>query len=128
MKHYTNGSGSATRVITGVSLAHRSLTKEQRAVIAAEVLDGNLSFAPTQAQMAGSAGVCVGYVARARKLPAEKRAAILAGTARGLLAPPPKLLALPKPNGGNGISDEMLTELVRAAGTERVFQAIEREL
>jgi hypothetical protein len=85
---YTNGSGAATRipVITGASLVHRRLSPQQRAVVAAGILDGHYHYQPTQAGLAASIGVSVQYIIAARKLPPGKRALILQGYDVGLPA------------------------------------------
>jgi len=70
---------TTTQTITGASLAHRQLNKRQRAVLAADMLDGLVTFSPSQTQLANLLGVSIPYINVARKLSAGKRAAILKG-------------------------------------------------
>src|SRR6516225_4797651 len=103
----TNGNGHATSkfptygrsgaslipVLTGNRVAHSKLTKIQRAVLAAEVLDGRRLYEPTlrqrallhlrqqpsQRQLAMLFGIGVAHIRTAQTLTPETRAAILAG-------------------------------------------------
>ena len=87
MHSYTNGGPAAatllpptpTRTIVGAGLAHRHLDKRQRACLAADVIDGVVTFIPSQQQLAHIFGVSVPYIELARKLPIGKRTAILRG-------------------------------------------------
>ena len=87
-----------TQTITGASLAHRQLDKRQRAVLAADMLDGLVTFTPSAKQLADIFDVSVPYINVARKLSAGKRAAILKGwdpvSFADLMNPPPRQLSL----------------------------------
>ena len=72
MHPYTNGGPVAaiplsptTKVITGASLAHRQLSKAQRAVLAADVTDGWARYVPTHQQLAAAFGVSQTYRSQA---------------------------------------------------------------
>jgi hypothetical protein len=126
-----NGNVHATplRVERAAGLALRKLTKSQRAVRAANTYDGIAVVQPTRSQLALMFGVSHGYIDRARKLSPEKRQAVLAGRI-GLsrITPPTR-----RPKSGNGsaaINDDTLTDMVRAAGIEKVLAiaaTVERE-
>jgi hypothetical protein len=79
----TNATGAtipdARVVITGASLVHRQLDKRQLAVLAADILDGQLRFVPTQRQLAALLNVGVRYIQIAGTLSPGKRAAIFRG-------------------------------------------------
>ena len=66
-----------TRTIVGAGLANCHLDKRQRAVLAADVLDGMATVALSQKQLADIFDVSVPYINVARKLSPGKRAAIL---------------------------------------------------
>jgi hypothetical protein len=129
--HSTNGNGSAIarRVISGRGLAHRRLDKRQRAVLAADVVDGVVTVQLTARQVAQLLGVNVSYIALAQTFSPQKRAAILAGwdstSFTVLLNLPARQLALPMPAPApiNSIDDATLMAAVRAAGVERVLAA-----
>jgi hypothetical protein len=136
MHSYTSGGPQAatllppipTRTIGGASLAHRQLDKRQRAVLAADVLDGVAAFTPTQAQIALICGVSVSYIVAARKLSPGKRAAILRGwdptSFTDLLNPPRQLsLAGPVLPDIRVITDCDLEHVARVVGTERMLSA-----
>jgi hypothetical protein len=133
--HSHNGNGGAvilpppTRTIYGRSLAHRQLDKRERAILAADVIDGLARIVPTQAQVAAMFGVSVPYVQIARDLSPGKRAAILHGrdpTSFAKLARPSRQLTLPVVT---EIPNSVLENLIRSAGIERVLDvaaAVER--
>jgi hypothetical protein len=103
MSSYSNGHGTAIlppttqKVITGASIVHRQLDKRQRAILAADVLDGMVRLDPSQKQLAQIFGVSVVYVAIARKLSPGKRVAILRKwdptPFTELMNPPPRQLS-----------------------------------
>jgi hypothetical protein len=137
-KHTTNGNGSAIaprRVISGRGLAHRRLNARQRAVLAADVVDGIVAVQLSAKQVAQLLGVSAPYIALAQQFSPEKRAAILSGKDStsfvGLLNPPTPQLALSAPRLAitwNEANDDALLANVRAAGITRTWTAIERLL
>jgi hypothetical protein len=66
---YTNGSNSAIPLrVTGNYLAHRRLSKRQRAIIAASAMDGRTEFVEmTQTQIARHCGVSLAYARLLRR-------------------------------------------------------------
>jgi hypothetical protein len=134
----TNENNSAItprRVLSGRGLAHRHLNKRQRAVLAADVVDGVATVQLTAKQVAQLLGVSTVYIALAQQFTPEKRAAILNGkddtSFVALLNPPAPQLALPAPRLAitwDGASDDALLANVRAAGITRTWTAIERLL
>jgi hypothetical protein len=135
---YTNGNGAATippsttKVITGVSLVHRRLSKTQRAVLAANVTDGLVRYVPTNQQVAAAFGVSHTYVDIARGLSPERREAILAGhdsTSFAELMQPRQLQLKPLAPMCASITNIQLEHVIRLAGTDRVLEvaaAVER--
>ena len=133
--HATNGNAGAvtilppaTKVITGVSLVHRQLSKAQRAVLAADVIDGLARFVPTNQQVATAFGVSQTYIDIARKLTPGKREAILRGwdpTSFAELMHSPRQLSLAGPAipDMKVIPDIVLENLARAVGPERMLAA-----
>ena len=122
-----------TQTITGASLALRQLNKRQRAVLAANMLDGLVTFSPSQTQLANLLGVSIPYINVARKLSAGKRAAILKGwdpvSFADLMNPPPRQLSLLGPvipdirvTDATEITDGCLAELIRAVGIDRTLE------
>jgi hypothetical protein len=130
-----NGNGAAvailpptTKTITGASLVHRRLSKTQRAVLAADVIDGLARYVQTNQQVATAFGVSQTYIDIARKLPPGKREAILRGwdpTSFAELMHPPRQLSLAMPviPTVKVITDTDLENLVRCVGTERLINA-----
>jgi hypothetical protein len=127
--HSRNGNGSAvtilppTTTLVGRGLAHRHLDARQRACLAADVLDGTAMFTPSAKQIADILNVSAPYVRAARKLPSNKRAAILRGwdsaSFAGLVNPARQLqLKLPTPNCAS-ITNLQLEHVIRAVGVER---------
>jgi hypothetical protein len=124
-----NGNGSpkvsvARRVINGRGIALLRGNKRARAVLAAQIADGAAILQPSVAQLSRLFGVSVTYIDRARKLTPETREDILSGLetrqARAAFRPPAP------PAARTPVNDNVLDELVRALGPERVFAAIER--
>jgi hypothetical protein len=130
-----NGNGGAVvilpptpKVITGASLAQRQLSKRQRAVMAADAIDGVTSLTPTQAQIALICGVSLTYVLAARKLSPGERNAILQGydvpRFTELLAPSRQLsLVGPVIPDLKAIPDHVLQNIARSVGSERMLAA-----
>jgi hypothetical protein len=135
-KHTTNGNGSAIaprRVLSGRGLSHRHLNKRQRAVLAADVVDGIVTVQLSAKQVAQLLAVSVPYLALAQQFSPEKRAAIMSGkddtSFVALLNPPAPQLALSAPRLAitwDGASDDALLANVRAAGVSRTWTAIEK--
>jgi hypothetical protein len=108
-------------VITGASLAHRQLDKRQKAVLAAAMLDGMVTFAPSQKQLADLLNVSVTYIVAARKLSPGKRTAILKGwdsTSFADLVHSQQRV----PNCAS-ITNLQLEHVIRAVGVERALEA-----
>ena len=139
MSSYSNGHGTAIlppttqKVITGASIVHRQLDKRQRAILAADVLDGMVTFTPSAKQLADIFDVSTPYIAAARKLSPGKRAAILRDwdqtSFAGLMNPPPRQLSLAGPvipsmkvTDATEITDGCLAELIRAVGIDRTLE------
>jgi hypothetical protein len=126
-----NGNGGASnppptpKVLYGASLAHRHLNARQRAVLAADALDGLVRFAPTQNQVAAAFGVSVPYIMAARRLSPDQRATILQGSDSTsfaeLIQPRQRRLKLRLPN--FAITNDELVRAVRAVGVNRVLDA-----
>jgi hypothetical protein len=134
--HSTNGNGGAAtilpptinKVITGAGLANRRLDKRQRACLVADVIDGVVTFIPSQQQLAHIFGVSVPYIELARKLPIGKRTAILRGfdpVSFTDLMNPPRQLSLRGPviPDLKVIPDTVLENLARAVGVDRLLAA-----
>jgi hypothetical protein len=129
----TNGNGSAATilpptktVITGVSLVHRRLTKAQRAVLAANVIDGLARYVPTNQRVYADFGMSQPYVDIARRLTPQRREAILRGwdqTSFAELMNPPRQLSLAGPLTPNMkvVTDADLEQMIRAVGLERAL-------
>jgi hypothetical protein len=78
----SNGHGSARPVERGVSLAHRTkLTKSQRAVLVADILDGRRVYQPTRVDLATLVDVSVSMIAKAQRLSPAARQSIMKGFA-----------------------------------------------
>jgi hypothetical protein len=68
----------AIRIVEqGCSLPHRKLTPHQKAVTAANILDGYTFYQPTLKQLAQTLGVAPAYIRRAMTLSPEARRAVL---------------------------------------------------
>jgi hypothetical protein len=121
------GNGTATvilpptpKVITGASLAHRLLSKPQRAVIGANIADGWVRYSPSLKELAALLHVSQPYIDLARTFSPEKRDAILRGwdtQSFAVLLHRPRQLPLPI------ITDEMLESLAHTVGCERMLNA-----
>ena len=127
--HSKNGNGTIlpptpNKVITGVSLVHRKLSKTQVAVLAANVEDGLTRYVQTNAEVAASFGVSQTYIDKARRLTPEQREAILRGwDTRSLAELMPRRPALvPAPNCAS-LTNLQLEHVIRIVGIERVLEA-----
>jgi hypothetical protein len=133
MNSYSNGHGTVsilpptTKVITGASLVHRRLSKTQRAVIAADIIDGSVTFIPTKQQVATACGVSQPYVDAARKLAPGKGEAILRDwdptTIAELMPRPTRQLQLKLPAPNSTIPDRYLEMVIKAVGIDRALEA-----
>src|SRR5262249_36811538 len=103
------------RQITGRNIAHVVRNAQQRAVLGAELLQGEAVLVkPTLLQVAELVGVCPAYVRIAYRLnPAERFLVITSG--RSLLDPPP-----------NPVTDANLDRLARIDNGARLWAALER--
>jgi hypothetical protein len=131
MKYINGSNGSATllppiptQTIVGAGLANRHLDKRQRACLAANVFAGLVTFIPSQQQLAHIFCVSVPYIELARKLPIEKRTAILRGLdpVSFVELMPRRSAMLPAPNCAS-ITNSYLEMVIRAAGVERTLEA-----
>jgi hypothetical protein len=129
--HTTKLNGSATtprRVISGRGLSHRHLSKRQRAVLAADIVDGIVTVQLSAKQVAQLVGVSVPYITLAQQFTPEGRASIMSGTDDisfvGLLNPPTPQPALAIT--WNEANDDALLANVKAAGITRTWSAIEK--
>jgi hypothetical protein len=107
---------------------HRQLDKRQRAVLAAEVIDGMVMFIPSQRQISLLFNVSSTYVDLARKFSPGKRMEILRGwnavSFAELLRPPRQLsLAGPVLPVLKIFSDSDLEHVARVVGTDRMLAA-----
>ena len=113
---------SYVKPVSGQYLAHAKLTKAERAFLAADLVHGTRCLtAPTVGQAAVLTHVSASYVYSAFNR-AANRNLIESGC---LPLVPPPALALPRPA---EISDAELIGVVRRAGAERTFKAIEAVL
>jgi hypothetical protein len=81
----------AIRIVEqGSSLPHRKLTPHQKAVTAANILDGFTFYQPTLKQLSQTLGVAPVYVRRARALPPEARQTVLENGGRHPVISRPK--------------------------------------
>jgi hypothetical protein len=113
----SNGKGGPLPSIPGRSLALRTrLTKKQRAVLAAEVLDGRAQVILSLRQLVSIFGVSHTLVHAACKLLPETRVAVLRGRAVSFAT-----------TNGNGhvrpLTDSELRHLAKIVGTERMLEA-----
>jgi hypothetical protein len=106
-------------------LAHKSLNKRQRAIIAAEIVDGAAWLVPTQSQAATILGVNSSYVRIARSLSPSRRMAILRGEDQTSFAVLSARLAprLKVARGNGHIDDAALINLVQNIGVDRLLTA-----
>jgi hypothetical protein len=127
MHSYINGRSAAIlplRTIRGHSLAHCQLTKQQRAVLAADVIDGLAAFVPSHKEVATIFGVSTPYINVARRLSPGKRAAILKGwdptSFADLVHPQQRQLRVPN---CASITNSYLETVIRAVGVDRALEA-----
>jgi hypothetical protein len=117
--HSQNGNGGAVilpptpRAIDGRSLAHRQLSKRQRACLAANIYDGQTRLNLTQRQAADLLGVSLSYVRFALALPPDVR---VPANVR-----PPRRVSMKVVN--TTISNNDLVKVIRAVGVDRVLEA-----
>ena len=113
-----------TRTIVGAGLANCHLDKRQRAVLAADVLDGMATVALSQKQLADIFDVSVPYINVARKLSPGKRAAILRDwdptSFADLVHPQQRQLRVPN---CASITNLQLEHVIRAVGVDRALEA-----
>jgi hypothetical protein len=129
MSSYSNGHGTAIlppttqKVITGASIVHRQLDKRQRAILAADVLDGMVTFTPSAKQLADIFDVSTPYIAAARKLSPGKRAAILRDwdptSFADLVHSQQRQLRVPN---CASITNSYLETVIRAVGVDRTLE------
>jgi hypothetical protein len=113
-----NGNGKAvtilpptTKVLDGRSLAHRHLTKRQRACLAANICDGLTRIVPTQRQVADMCGVSLSYVRLALTLHPDVR---VPANVRPRVST--KVV-------NHAITDSELVTAIRKIGVDRVLSA-----
>jgi hypothetical protein len=122
----TEATAAVPRVVDAHSLLHVRASKAAKACDAADIIDGlavlqNL----TMRLVAAAYEISASSVARACRLTPEQRQAVRRGERPLIL---PQLAALPVPPRPVEISDIELIEIVRRAGPERAFRAIEATL
>jgi len=117
LSHNGNGRAEihppAPKVIDGRALAHRDLTKRQRAVLAANIYDGWARINPTQRQVADMCGVSLSYVRIALALHPDVRAP-------ANMRPRPRVSAKVV---NLAVTDSDLVKAIRAIGVNRVLDA-----
>jgi hypothetical protein len=122
--HSPNDNGKAvtilpptpTTTIDGRSLAHRQLSKRQRACVAANIFDGWLRLNPTQRQVADMCGVSLSYVRYALALSPDAR---VPANVR-----PPRHVSAKTVNGTvSTVTDDDLVKAIRIIGVNRVLDA-----
>jgi hypothetical protein len=100
----------------------RRKTPSQRAVIAAEIIDGRLVIVGLTAKSVTTlCGANTNYVAAALKCTPEQRAAVAAGD-RPLIQPQSRARAAAAINWGT-VDDDTLIEAIRRIGLERTIEA-----
>jgi hypothetical protein len=113
---------------TGQWLAHNRLSRVERAFLAADLVTGACQLVePTVAQAARLARVSNTYVHWAIHRLSERKL-ITDGAIPLMPYLPASQLALPRPADVSPVTDSQLVEIVRLAGTERAFKAIEQVL
>jgi hypothetical protein len=122
MEYYSkHGNGGAVTIlpppvkktVSGYSLAHRHLTKRERAILAANLFDGQVRLTPTQRQVADMCGVSLTYVRYALALPPDVRVPANVRPPRHV---PAKVI-------NSDIADSELVKAIRTIGIERVLEA-----
>ncbi len=112
-----NGHGAMTvPTIKGAGVGNRRATKSQRAALAAAILMGDVNFKFTVSQLALIIGVNPVYIWLAAQLPRAKRDAIATGKDKTSFSTMLKSPKAPKP-----VTDEVLTNIVRVAGVDRIL-------
>jgi hypothetical protein len=123
MQYRHNGNGtSGLRSINGTSLSQklRRMTASQKAVVAADIIDGRLMvMGLTRKAVTSLCGSSPNYVSAALRCTPEQRAAIVRGE-RPLIRPRPRTSA---PIDWAKIDDATLVEAVRRIGLERTLDA-----
>ena len=120
-RHSSNGA-SGLRSISGASLSQklRRLNASQRAVLAADIIDGRLVvMGLTRKAVTSLCGASVNYVNAALRTTPEQRAAIARGE-RSLIRSRPRT---PAAIDWNSINNDVLVEAVRRVGIERTLNA-----
>ena len=136
MVTYANGNGAAspnstaTKVAAAVSLVHRRLTPQQKAVICANILDGLARYVPTQKELADTLGVPPSYIMAARKLSLGFRDAILhreQEVSFAALLKPSQSPALPAPSEASSSSSDSdaTLEAIARSNPDRLWHALE---
>jgi hypothetical protein len=117
---YNGKSHGTTRLISARSLVHQRLTKAQRALIGAAILEGAVQPQDLPLRIVSQlVGCSVAYLLAAQRLAPQQREEVKRGW-RPLISP---LRQLPKPT--IPPTDEQLIELAHNVGAERLFRAIE---
>src|SRR5262245_37299120 len=122
MLYKPNGSSASPRVVSGASLAQllRHKTPSQRAVIAADVVDGRLVIVGLTAKsVTAICGANASYVAAALKCTPEQRELIKRGERQLAPASARRRAAID----WSAINDDDLVEAVRRIGLERALAA-----
>jgi hypothetical protein len=117
-----NGNGAtSTRLISVRSLVHKHLSKAERALIGAAILEGAVQPQDFPLRIVSQmVGCSTSYLLAAERLAPQAREAVRRGHRPLVFSPPHQL---PKPT--IPPTDEQLIELAHRVGAERLFRAIE---
>jgi hypothetical protein len=115
-----NGNGAIPRapLISARSLVHRRLSKAQRALVGAAILEGGVQLQDLPLRIVSQVvGCSVAYLTAAQRLAPAQREAVVRGH-RPLILP----RVVPAPNCAS-ITNLQLKHIIRAAGIDRVLEA-----
>jgi hypothetical protein len=113
-----NGNGATPRasLISARSLVHRRLSKAERAVVGAAILEGGVQLQDLPLRIVSQVvGCSVAYLTAAQRLAPAQREAVVRGH-RPLILP----RVVPAPNCAS-ITNSYLETVIRSAGIERVL-------
>jgi hypothetical protein len=126
MSYISNGSHASSRTLSGASLAQkiRRMTPPQRAVMAAEILDGALIVQNLTAKsIVMIVNANMAYVCAALRSTPEQRELVKRGQ-RPLIPTRARALRAPAAIDWHSVDDAALTETVRSIGIERTLSAL----
>jgi hypothetical protein len=114
-----NGNGAIPRapLISARSLVHRQLSKAERALVGAAILEGGVQVQDLPLRIVSQVvGCSVAYLAAAQRLAPAQREAVMRGR-RPLILP-----RVPAPHCAS-VTNSYLETVIRAAGVERTLAA-----